>query len=360
MGDKAVADFYNADKLSAIAAISEAQKLAFAPLLFQCTRCLLDLGVLDALDKAGKDGLSLNELAHKLELSTYAVGVMLDMGLSGHLLYEKQGRFYLAKVGYFLLHDEMTRVNFNFTADVCYAAASHLKEALVSGKPAGLQVFAPWETIYPYLSKLPSPARESWFAFDHFYSDAAFKAVLPLIFASGKVNTLFDVGGNTGRFAAQCLQYDAKVKVKILDLPEQIALVEHSDLAAQFADRLSFAPLNVLTPDPFPQGADVWWMSQFLDCFAPEQIVHILTKIKVAAKAHSRIFILELCADAQRFEAASYSLNATSLYFTCLANGNSRFYRLQTLKDLIARAGLTVVATHNDIGRGHTLLEVAL
>ena len=31
--------------------------------------------------------------------------------------------------------------------------------------------------------------------------------------------------------------------------------------------------------------------------------------------------------DKQRFEAAAYSLQATSLYFTCIANGNSKMYR---------------------------------
>ena len=37
-------------------------------------------------------------------------------------------RFHLGRLGHFLLEDEMTRVNFDFTRDVCYAAAAHLDE----------------------------------------------------------------------------------------------------------------------------------------------------------------------------------------------------------------------------------------
>lgn len=67
-------------------------------------------------------------------------------------------------------------------------------------------------------------------------------------------------------------------------------------------------------------------MSQFLDCFSPDQIVTMLGNVAQVMKPGARLCIMELFWDAQKFEAASFSLNATSLYFTCMANGNSRFY----------------------------------
>jgi hypothetical protein len=69
------------------------------------------------------------------------------------------------------------------------------------------------------------------------------------------------------------------------------------------------------------------------------------------------LFVLELLCDRQRYDAASYSLNATSLYFTCIANGVSRMFRSDDLLRIIRDAGLTVVAEHDHIGRGHTLLH---
>lgn len=55
----------------------------------------------------------------------------------------------------------------------------------------------------------------------------------------------------------------------------------------------------------------------------------MLARVAQAMKPCARLCIMELFWDAQKFEAASFSLNATSLYFTCMANGNSRFYSVE-------------------------------
>ena len=100
---------YEKDTLNALDAITEAQRIAFAPMLFQTARCLRNSGVLSWLDKKGKTGASLEEITENSTLSS--VSVLLDMGLSGRIVTCKEGRYFLAKVGHFLLHDTMTRVN---------------------------------------------------------------------------------------------------------------------------------------------------------------------------------------------------------------------------------------------------------
>lgn len=47
---------YEKDTLSALDAITEAQRIAFAPMLFQTALCLRNSGVLAWLDKQGKKG----------------------------------------------------------------------------------------------------------------------------------------------------------------------------------------------------------------------------------------------------------------------------------------------------------------
>ncbi|HBZ7628108.1 TPA: SAM-dependent methyltransferase, partial [Klebsiella pneumoniae] len=170
---------YKKDSLSALDAITEAQRIAFAPMLFQSALCLRNSGVLDYLDRQGKLGATLESICENCAVNEYAASVLLDMGLSGRILIHKEERYYLAKVGHFLLHDAMTRVNMDFTQDVCYQGLFFLENALQEGKPAGLKVFGNWPTIYPALSQLPQAARKSWFAFDHYYSDGAFNAALP-------------------------------------------------------------------------------------------------------------------------------------------------------------------------------------
>lgn len=193
---------YEQDTLSALDAITEAQRIAFAPMLFQTALCLRNTGILAYLDQQGKNGASLADITANSSVNEYAASVLLDMGLSGRIITCKQGNYVIAKVGHFLLHDPMTRVNMDFTQDVCYQGLFFLNQALSEGKPTGLNVFGEWPTIYPALSQLPQAARESWFAFDHYYSDAAFNAALPHIFAAEPTPTLlYDVGGNTGKWA---------------------------------------------------------------------------------------------------------------------------------------------------------------
>lgn len=346
---------YEQDTLSALDAITEAQRIAFAPMLFQTALCLRNAGVLAYLDKQGKQGALLDDIVANSSLNDYAVSILLDMGLSGRIVTCKDEHYYLAKIGHFLLHDTMTRVNMDFTQDVCYQGLFFLEQALKESKPAGLQVFSDAETIYPVLSQLPSPARESWFAFDHYYSDTAFNAALPHIFAD-KPATLYDVGGNTGKWALRCCQYDENVAITILDLPQQVALARENIENAGLSHRIGFHPVDMLSDAPLPGAADVWWMSQFLDCFSPQQIIAMLSRIAGVMKPGSRLCIMELFWDAQKFEAASFSLNATSLYFTSMANGNSRFYSVEKFYRYLEMAGFRVEQRIDNLGVGHTLL----
>lgn len=349
---------YAVDPLTALQAKEQAQKLAFAPIAFQAAQSLRELGILAVLDEAGAPGLNAPQIAERSGISKYGVKVLLDMGLSALIVTQSDDRYVLARLGRFLLHDAMTRVNMNFTADVCYRAMSHLTETIRSGRPEGLKEFGDWPTIYEGLSRLPEKARASWFDFDHYYSDKAFPELLQRVFAE-RPNKIVDVGGNTGKWSLQCCAHDSSVEMTIVDLPRQLALALESAREHGYEARIHGHPMNILDmSEPLPTEADVWWMSQFLDCFSPMEILRILRRIRAAMQPDATVYILELFWDRQHFEAAAYSLNATSLYFTCLANGNSRFYRSQDMLDIIAEAGFLVVEQTDDIGLGHTLLQL--
>jgi hypothetical protein len=339
--------------ISALAAKFEAQKIAFAPLAFQAVRALRNLGILRLVSEAGDRGLSREEAAEKAGVSVYGAGVLLEMalglGVCG-LAEAETERFVLGKTGWFLLEDEMTAVNFDFVNDVCYSGAPGLTESIKTGKPKGLEVFGRWSTIYEALSSLPEGAKKSWFAFDHFYSDRAFAGALPLVFASPP-RRILDIGGNTAKWAVLCCRRDASVRVTVADLPGQTALAEQAAAAAGFADRISVYPCDVLDPAAaLPPGHDVIWMSQFLDCFALEDVTAILRKIAAVSVPQTRVYILEPLWDKQRFEAAAFSLQATSLYFTCVANGRSKMYRSGELRRAVEAAGFEADGEWHDLG----------
>lgn len=349
---------YSKDPFTALQAKTEAQKLAFSPIIFHTARTLRDLGILSVLDKAKHEGLNAIQISEQTGVSEYGVKVLLDMALSAQIVTWKSPNYIIANLGYFLLHDGMTRANLDFTADVCYAAMMHLSEAIQEGTPAGLKELGDWPTIYEGLSQLPEQAKQSWFNFDHFYSDRSFPVLLEKVFAH-KPKHIFDIGGNTGKWSLQCCNYDQDVHMTIIDLPQQIEMAMENAKQQGFAERIKGHPTNMLDKSAeLPSGADAWWMSQFLDCFSPMEILSILRRVRKAMDANARVYILELFWDAQRYDAATLSLNATSLYFTCLANGNSRFYRSEDFLEIVEAAGFAVAKRTDDIGLGHTLLEL--
>jgi hypothetical protein len=346
---------YLKDSIRAVDAKFEAQKIAFSPLIFQAVKAMLETGLLKAISDSAEKGLAMEEAAKKAGLSLYAASVLIEASLGMNIVKVtgdgENARFVLGKTGWFLLEDEMTKVNFNFVNDVCYKGAFDLEKSVRTGKPEGLKVFnGGTNTIYEALSALPPQAKKSWFEFDHFYSDIGFAEALPIVFA-GKPKKITDIGGNTARWAILCCEYSSEVEVLIVDLPGQTDVARQKAEEKNFSKRISVFPCNVLDDEKqIPKGADVIWMSQFLDCFSLEEVSRIMAKTKAACGAETDVFVMEPFWDRQRFDAASFSLQATSLYFTCMANGNSKMYRCDELKSAIEKSGFTLVNAHHNLG----------
>ena len=342
---------------SALEAKSLAQWIAFAPFVFQATVVMRDRGLLAGIDAAGDTGIDAVQLADQTGLSLYGARVLLNFAVDIGLVLEADGAYTLGKIGYFILNDDMTRVNMNFTRDVCYQALDALDESIQDGKPRGLVALGDWDNLYDGLTKLPGSASESWFSFDHFYSDRVFDEFLPVVFST-PVKEILDIGGNTGRWAQRCLAHDPQVRVTIMDLPQQLAVARENIDAAGYGDRFNEYPLDVLREErPYYPGADVIWMSQFLDCFSEQEILKILRHAVAVMDSNTVLYIIELFWDRQKYEAARFSLNATSLYFTCIANGKSRMYHSGEMKALLRQAGLVVEQDTDDVGEGHTVFR---
>jgi hypothetical protein len=346
---------YGSDNKSAVQAKFDAQKLAFAPIMFQAARSMRNLGILETLDKNRKIGLTIEEVAENCKISVYGAKVLLEAGISLEIVYVKNDKFYLSKTGWFLIHDDLTTVNMDFTHDVNYLGFFELEESIKNGKPEGLKVFGKWDTVYEALAHLPEQVRKSWFAFDHYYSDNAFPEALPIIFER-KPKKILDVGGNTGKFSIKSCEFDKDVKLTILDLPGQLNDAYKNIESHGFSDRIDGHGMNLLDASkPFPTGYDAVWMSQFLDCFSQEDILHLISRGRDALAPDGALYILETFWDKQRYDAAMYSLHATSLYFTCIANGCSQMYHSDDMYKLVDKAGMYVEKAIDNIGVSHTM-----
>lgn len=330
-------------EISAIEAKNEAQKLAFAPIYFQAIISLKELGIMSLLGKNRK-GLTIPEISKHTNVSEYGIQVLLEAAEAVQIVqYIDSGKIILTKIGYVINSDIMTNINFNFVNDVCYNGAKHMTRSIQTGKPEGLKTIGDWKTLYEGLSRFPEPIKQSWFDFDHYYSDDAFPLALEIVFRE-KPNYIFDIGGNTGKWSLACCAYNSEVKVKILDLSGQLNVSRKNAEAKGLTNRIDFHQIDLLdASQKIPQGADTIWMSQFLDCFSRSEIISILKNVHDAADRNTAIYIMEPFIDNQKHHAAKYSLVATSLYFTILANGNSKMYSTAEMEDLIKEAGLTVI-----------------
>lgn len=353
---------YTKEQLSAVEAQRRAEFIAWGPAVFQSQRLMIKLGLFDMLRDCGEEGLTRAEIAERTGLSDYAAKCLLEASLCiGSVLVDADnGRYTLSKTGWFLLNDPATRVNIDFNHDVNYEGWFHLEEALLEGRPAGLRHFGPWPTVYEGLSQLPEQVRKSWFGFDHFYSDSSFPEALDIVFGKYGVKSLYDVGGNTGKWALRCVEHDKEVEVTVLDLPQQIEMMRENTKGKPGAERIKGYGINLLdAAAAFPKregGLDAIWMSQFLDCFSMDEITSILSRAREAMTADTRLFIMETLWDRQRFDTAAFCLTMTSLYFTAIANGNSKMYNMEDMLQCVNDAGLRLENVYDGLGQGHSIL----
>jgi SAM-dependent methyltransferase len=339
---------------TALEAQAAALKLAFGPVVFQCVRIAWKSGLLSSLEQS--EGQDVATLARHHDLSEYAISVLLESCLSAQVVALEGEKYTLTKVGYFVLHDPMSKINFDFIHDVCYLGLHELEESLRQEKPLGLRTLGDWPSLYEGLTQFPEPAKASWYAFDHLYSDSAFASLLPLVFSSAP-QRLLDIGANTGKWAIHCLHHAPDLDITLVDLPHQLEVARNNLEDADFGGRAHYAPMDILDESAsFPPAQDVIWMSQFLSCFSIEHIRSIFRRARAALSPNGRIFILDTFWDRQQHEISAYCLINSSPYFTAIASGNSKMYRSQDYISCAESEGLNLLDIRDGFGICHSLL----
>lgn len=351
---------YSKEQFSAKQAQQLAHLYSWGPVAFQVVRLMRNYGILKMLHDS-ENGLTADVIQQQTGLSVYAVKCLLEASLTMHvvLIDPKTDVYRLAKTGWFLLQDDLVAADIDFNHDVNYEGWFLLDKALEEGRPAGLKHFGDWPTIYEGLSSLPEQVQKSWFGFDHYYSDHSFDEAVNIIFSNGGKH-LLDVGGNTGKFARFVTERVADAEVTICDLKQQLGMMREQTKGHIGESRIHGHGMNLLDEnDAFPteNHYDAIWMSQFLDCFGEDEIVSILRRAAKIMDGDNRLYIMETLWDRQKYTPAAFCLTMTSLYFTALANGNSKMYNTDDMTRLIKQAGLEVEAIHDAIGMGgHSIL----
>lgn len=338
----------NKHRNDVINALTNAQKIIFAPLSFQAIASIIDLGILKEIDTTPQ---TTKDLITTLNLSDYTVNTLLEVGESIGLVNLSNKKWDITQLGKAFLYDEMTRINFNFVKDICYNGAAKLKDSFINKQPKGLQEIIPnAKTIYPYLPTLQK--NNSWYEFDHYYSDNCYDIIYKII---DKHTKIYDIGGNLGAFEKVCLKNNPQTDITMIDLEENINLIKND---SELKNCKFFATDILDDTKELPKISGCIIMSQFLDCFSKEQIKFILTRLIQNSSKETKFYILEPFIDNQKYDGAKYALVHTSLYFTCMANGYSKMYSKSEMEELIKEVGLNIEHTYEEVGiHDYTLLE---
>lgn len=357
---KELEQVYSQEQFSAQEAQSLAHIYSWGPVIFQVTRLMRKYGILKMLHDT-ENGLTAQQIVEKTGLSPYAIKCLLEASLTMQLILinTKTDTYRLSKIGWFVLQDNLIAVDIDFNHDVNYNGWFLLDKSLEEGRPCGLKQFGDWATIYEGLNSLPKQVQKSWFGFDHYYSDNSFNEAIQIIFKN-KVRHLLDVGGNTGKFARLVIERVPDTEVTICDLKQQLDMMQEQTAGHIGESRIHGYSMNLLNDnDEFPTSNhyDVIWMSQFLDCFNENEIVSILNRVTKIMDSSNRLYIMETLWDRQKYTSAALSLTMTSLYFTALANGNSKMYNTDDMIRMTQSANLEIETIHDSIGMGsHSIL----
>lgn len=353
---------FSKQNISALDAQMKASWIAFAPMIFQSVRAMVNLGILDALKDKGDEGMTLDEIVDKVKLTKYGVRVLIHSGLGAEVIYQEGAKYFLSTTGYFILSEQIpSSINMNFVHDVCYKGMFHLEDSIVNGKPEGLKELGDWPTIYDGLSELPSNVKKSWLDLDHYFSDVSYPKALSIL-NKHSFNNILDLGGNTGKFCRFLLDNKEDIHVTIADLPGQIKMAKEKFAELKYEmNRVAFQAINILEEGQELEGKfEVIWMSQFLDCFHDDDILKILLKCKRALDTKGVIYVQDAFWDRQRFKTSAFSLQQFSLYFTALANGRSQMYDYDTFEAIVDQAGLKVEEITDHLGFSNTLLKLVI
>lgn len=153
-------DYFKSDNKTALEAKIYAQQIAFAPIVFQATKSLRNLGILSIIKSEGRDGISFEKIVKKSNLSIYGVRVLVEAGLGIKLITLNDDKYKLTLAGYYILTDEMTIANLDFVHDICYKGMFDLEKSIATGKPTGLKELGEWNTVYEGLSSLTEQQRK--------------------------------------------------------------------------------------------------------------------------------------------------------------------------------------------------------
>jgi len=320
---------------------------------FQLLWAGVELKVYDSL--SSNPGMTLNEIAEKIELSPYPCRVLL-IGLTAlGILKREQGKYFNAP-----LTEQMLVKNkpgyfapiLGWQAHIVYPGLLDFVESLKQGKHVGLRHF-PGEGNTLYERLVSNPVLEK--VFQDSMSALSVQANRHIVDAYdfGRFTHVVDAGGGDGTNAIALAKRYPNLKVTVYDSESVCRIAQQNIEAEGLSDRVSTWIGNFLT-DPFPPGVDAIMFCHILTIWSIERNQELLKKCWESLPANGAVVIFNMMGDDDDSGPLSTALG--SPYFLAIATGEGMLHAWKDYEQAMKAAGFSSVTRVSDLPINHGLL----
>jgi cyclopropane fatty-acyl-phospholipid synthase-like methyltransferase len=139
------------------------------------------------------------------------------------------------------------------------------------------------------------------------------------------------------------VKHHPETRATVFDFPGVVEETDKRFQASEWSDRLNTIGGDVMESD-FPKGYDSIMFSHFIDIFSPENNKQFFRKAYDSLRPGGQICIFTPVVNPDENELFTYCVFAS--YFLCLANGEGRFYKSDSIREWLLETGFTKIRKH--------------
>lgn len=266
------------------------EALAFLMVGDRIARAIYTITKLSIPDIIGDALVSVDALAKKTKVSCDALYRVMRMLVGFDIFNEKKPHYFEnTELSFYLTkdHPDSFRNSVIYRIELGSEAWDNLLYSIKTGKPAFEKKFG--MPFFQYLSEHPAKSE----VFNKGMAAQSRKTFHNILdgYDFSFCNTLVDVGGGRGYFAAEFLKRYSKAKVILFDLPSALNEFDSSTYSKNMLSRLTLHAGDFFKS--VPSGGDVYFLKTIIHDWSDEQAIKIIKNISKKMKPNGRLLLVE-------------------------------------------------------------------
>lgn len=304
---------------------------------------------------SNEPGMTLDEIAARINLGTYPCRVLL-VGLTAlGLLKKEDSRYFNASLTEeILVKDKPGYLApiLGWQAHIVYPGLVDFVESLKQGTNVGLRHF-PGEGATLYERLVSHPELEQVFQDAMSSLSAQANRHIAEAYDFGRFSHIVDAGGGDGTNAITLAKRYPDLKVTVYD-SESVCLIAREKIKAEGLDGRVFTWAGNFLKDPFPPGVDAILFCHILTIWSQQRNQELLRKCWETLPSGGAVVVFNMMGDDDDTGPISTALG--SPYFLAIATGEGMLHAWKDYESAMLGAGFSNVTRINDLPLNHGLL----